>query len=149
MRLVIEISYQDYGYVKDGRYANYEMTKKLYGAVSNGEPLPEEPKDGQRLVDQDLIDLVSKAYTEGDPDEKAAYLAEVLMDDSISTYGMFDALASAFANGRSTLHSESEQNAFRLGLDTAVSYITGRDMAELSKTVVETCKESEPEEAER
>ena len=108
------------------------------------------PQNHHNLYEQEIdqaleknrsdLDVIREAYAASDKEESASYLAEVLMDNQISTYGIFEDLASAYING-------SEE--FRKGMETAVSYITGRHLRELSETVIEMAKEPEIEQVER
>ena len=111
-------------YKKD---VTYDAYKELKNHQQEIDQMTEEKSD---------LDVIREAYVASDKEESASYLAEVLMDDQISTYGIFEDLASVYING-------SEE--FRKGLDTAVRYITGRSIRDMSETVIEMAKEPEIE----
>jgi len=94
----------------------------------------------QAIEEKSDLDVIREAYTASDKKESAAYLADIMMDDAISTYGLFEDLAVAYING-------SEE--FRRGLDTAAKYLTDRSIREMSENVIEMAKEREAEQAER
>ena len=115
-------------YKKDVTYDAYKESKNHQQEIDQ---MTEEKSD---------LDVIKEAYAASDKEESASYLAEVLMDDQISTYGIFEDLASAYING-------SEE--FKKGLDTAVRYITGRSIRDMSEIVIEMAKEPEIEQVER
>ena len=41
MQIVIDISEDDYNFIKEEEFSNYAITTRLYTAVYNGIPLPE------------------------------------------------------------------------------------------------------------
>ena len=53
MQIVIEISDDDYQFIKDTEFENYVVTKHLYEAVYKGTPLP---KGHGRLGDLDVLE---------------------------------------------------------------------------------------------
>lgn len=77
---------------------------------------------------------VSDAFMHDCTDESSEYLAGLLMDDSMSTSGVFEDLAGAFLE-------RSED--FKLGMDMCFAYLTGLHMDEFAKSVLERTKENE------
>ena len=69
MKLVIDISEDDYNFILEEEYSNYAITTRLYNAVYKSTPLP---KGHGRLIDADKLysDLIfpsqqfAKAYKE-------------------------------------------------------------------------------------
>lgn len=120
-------------YKKDVTYDAYKNTVSQTHHKLN---LYEQEID-QVIEEKSDLDVIREAYTASDKEESAAYLAEVLMDEQIGTYGLFEDLTSAYING-------SEE--FRKGLDTAAKYMTGRSLREMSETVIELAKDREKEE---
>lgn len=76
----------------------------------------------------ETADIVEKAFEVGDIERNSEYMAEVLMDDTVSSYKMFEELASDYLNG-------SED--FRRGMDAALIIVTGRSIKTISQTVIE------------
>lgn len=56
-------------------------------------------------------------------EESAIYMSEVLMDENVSTYKMYEDLVSAYLHGN---------EIFRAGLDRAVVLMTNKSLAEIT-----------------
>lgn len=77
-------------------------------------------------------ELVEKALDVSDREETGSYMAEILMDSNVSTYKMFEELASMYLNGNEDV---------RKGIDMAVSALTERSMRKLSETVIDMSRD--------
>ena len=78
------------------------------------------------------IEKVKEAYSEVDRENSAEYMAELLMDDTTSTWKMFEELASEFINGNEDV---------RKGIDTATILLTGWSMETISENLLERQKD--------
>ncbi len=63
----------------------------------------------------------------------AQQMSELLMDDSWTTYKMYEGLASEYLAGNADI---------RRGIDKAVSALTGWNMASLAKKIIQAAKEA-------
>lgn len=70
------------------------------------------------------LELITEAYSSGKFDESAEKLAGLLMDDSVSTYRLFEDIAAVYING-------SPEK--REGIDFTFCAITGMRLAEFAK----------------
>ena len=78
------------------------------------------------------LKLITEAYSSGKFDESAEKLAGLLMDDSVSTYKLFEDIAAAYIDG-------SPEK--REGIDFAFCAITGMHLAEFAKEFAKENKE--------
>ncbi len=76
--------------------------------------------------------IVKKALYCTDTDATAEKMAEILMDDGVSTYKVFEDLASAYLKAS---HDKKE------GMDMALSCLCGCNMKELAEVMIESAKE--------
>ncbi len=73
---------------------------------------------------KDLISRIEKALENTTVEETSEKMAGLLMDDSISTYKMFEDLSSRYLDG---------STEFREGMDTALQIITLMSLAEIAE----------------
>ena len=76
-------------------------------------------------------EIVEKAYDTVDADDAAEYIAELLYDDSNSSYMMFEELASYYINGNDDT---------RVGIDRACAILTGNRLVTISQNLLEKAK---------
>ena len=79
-------------------------------------------------MDNTTAKLLDKAYADSDRDTTAEIMAELLMDDSVSTYGAFEDIYLRYASGT---------DEFRKGVDAALTILTGLDFAGIARRVTE------------
>ena len=94
-------------------------------------------KEMEQHVGESGTKAVSDALMHDCTDESSEYLAGLLMDDDLSTFKVFEDLASAFV---------SANEDFKLGMDMCFAYLTGLHMDEFAKSVLERTKENEKDE---
>lgn len=79
-------------------------------------------------------DIIEEAYKiEDNRDLTAEYMAELLMDDSNSSYEMFEELVSSYLNGNTD---------YRNGLNAACSILTGYNLQSIAEEIIEKSKEA-------
>lgn len=90
----------------------------------------------EKYVDEDGVKSLMNALDRDCREDAAEYLAGLLMDDSVSTYGVFEDLSSDFIRGN---------RDFKLGMDMCFAELTGLHMNEFAKGVLERSLENEEE----
>ncbi len=80
------------------------------------------------------LDIIKQALLEDNEENSAEYMAEVLMDDSVSTWMTFEHLASDYIYG-------SED--FRKGLDDCCMLLTGNSLRTIAEEIMQRAKEME------
>ncbi len=75
----------------------------------------------------DNIEKLEKILNNVSTDDTAEYMAEILMDDSVGTYRMFEALANEYIKA-----NEDE----RKGMDYAVMTLTSLEMSNIADAIL-------------
>jgi hypothetical protein len=81
----------------------------------------------KRRLTMDNIEKLEKILNNVSTDDTAEYMAEILMDDSVSTYRMFEALANEYIKA-----NEDE----RKGMDYAVKTLTSLEMSNIADAIL-------------
>lgn len=72
--------------------------------------------------------ILQKAFDDVDYEDSAAYMAELLMDDEVTTWKLFERLVGAWLNGNED---------YRKGLNDAVIEITGYSLDTIANHLLE------------
>lgn len=83
------------------------------------------------------LEKIQEALKEGDKEVSADVMADLLMDDSNSSYEMFEELATAYVN-----HTDE---AYRKGLNDACSVLTGYYLERIADDILELTQEKKAE----
>ena len=84
------------------------------------------------------LERIQEALKEDDKEVSADVMADLLMDDSNSTYEMFEELAAAYVN--------NTDESYRKGLNDACSVLTGCYLERIADDILERIQEKKAEE---
>lgn len=73
------------------------------------------------------IKVIEDAYNKCSCEESAEVMAELLMDDQVSSWKMFEELVSAYQNGTAEKRS---------GIDAACAILTGNRLASIAEIIL-------------
>ena len=96
-------------------------------AIEKGEAINKKRKQ-KKESRKETTDIVRTAYEKISRDDSAEYMAELLMDDKMSTYKMYEDLA--------TLYMEAEDTGIKKGIDQACTVLTGYCMRSISEQLL-------------